>query len=168
MCPIAAQHVEGMDPRPVISEEDLQRAQDDLHQLDLGLIEEGEEEDSETEDEVLDTESIGPGTLTFSPSEVAQAFSHFSYRATGRKRLICDIQGVYDEDTNVLKLSDPVIHYYNQRNEERKGVHGSTDRGRKGRDLFFATHKPYCGKLCFLANLGFKKPQRSRQRDTTR
>jgi hypothetical protein len=37
-----------------------------------------------------------------------QAFSHFSYWATGRKHLVCD-QGVYEEKANMIMFSDPGI-----------------------------------------------------------
>lgn len=94
--------------------------------------------------------------IVFTPSEVAQAISHFSYWATGKKRLICDLQGVYDEKENKLKFTDPVIHYYNRNKDYRRCVHGRTDRGREGMAMFHATHKDYCNKLCFLVNNGFK------------
>lgn len=73
-------------------------------------------EDFEFSDETISDDlnenqlDIDNDTIVFTPSEVAQAFSHFSYWSSGRKRLICDLQGVYDEDENVLKFSDPVIH----------------------------------------------------------
>lgn len=96
--------------------------------------------------------------LLFTPGEVAQAFSHFSYMATGRKRLICDIQGVYDEAKKLLQISDPVIHYYHRRKEHRRNVHGRTDLGQKGMDLFFKTHE--CSELCRLVTRGFRKAKR--------
>lgn len=86
----------------------------------------------------------------FSLSEVAQAFSHFTYLESCRKRLVCDLQGVYDEKANLLKFSDPVIHYYNSNRLDRRNVHGRTDRGRKGNVMFFETHHEHCGHLCRL------------------
>jgi len=69
-------------------------------------------------------------------SEVAQTFSHFSYYATGKERLVCDLQGVYNEKENVLKLSDPVIHYYNPGKLSEKLVQWA-HRPWKGRDNVF-------------------------------
>uniref|UniRef100_A0A7S3PWP2 Alpha-type protein kinase domain-containing protein n=1 Tax=Chaetoceros debilis TaxID=122233 RepID=A0A7S3PWP2_9STRA len=132
-----------------------------MQNLDLGMLEEGDEEeesDNDSEDETIEVERRAP-TIIFSPSEVAQAFSHFSYWATGRKRLVCDIQGVFCEEVNKLRLSDPVIHYYNSKKDGRKMVHGRTDRGRKGFAMFFETHD--CSRLCRLVTKGFKRPARA-------
>ena len=92
-----------------------------------------------------------------------QAFSHFSYSESHRRRLVCDLQGVYDERENILKFSDPVIHYFNQHREDRRGVHGRTDRGKKGMAQFFDTHKEQCGHLCRLVTGGFRKGKRRQQ-----
>ncbi len=155
-------YVEGMKEVPVFEDKSpLQTISHSLGNLDLGILEECEEEEEESDDDedcVQDDvkpaiEEVTP--IVFSPSEVAQAFSHFSYWATGRKRLICDIQGVFCEEINTLRLSDPVIHYYNHLKEDKRMVHGRTDRGHKGIQMFFDTHK--CSKLCYLVNRGFKK-----------
>jgi hypothetical protein len=103
------------------------------------MVEEGSEDEESDGEENDHTTAIRPRPnvvppRSFSPSEVAQAFSHFSYWATGRKRLICDLQGEYDKDANVLKLSDPVIHYFDHRREHRRHVHGRTDLGRRGEE----------------------------------
>ena len=96
--------------------------------------------------------------VVFTPSEVAQAFSHFTYRASGRKRLVCDLQGVFDEKENILQFSDPVIHYYNPYRSDRCKVHGATDRGGKGVAMFFETHRQnHCGYLCRLMLRGFSR-----------
>jgi len=133
---------------------------------DLGAIEEGEEDESD--DDRSSTGDTNHGkkneSLVFSPFEVAQAFSHFSYYASGKKRLICDLQGVFEEKSNLLKFSDPVIHYHNPHRQERRGVHGRTDRGKKGMAMFFDTHKEHCGRLCRLVTGGFRQPRRCRQR----
>mmetsp|Transcript_1147 Transcript_1147/g.2962 ORF Transcript_1147/g.2962 Transcript_1147/m.2962 type:complete len:93 (+) Transcript_1147:1645-1923(+) len=44
--------------------------------------------------------------------EVAQAFSHFSYIHSGRKALICDLQGTHVRRESMLYFTDPVIHYH--------------------------------------------------------
>ena len=157
-------YVEGMKKAPTFSFEAMRSAMDHLSKLEsLDIIEEDEEDEEESEDE---NEGSGPSNgrcevtpVKFSPGEVAQAFSHFSYWASGRKRLVCDLQGVFDEKENLLKFSDPVIHYYNQYREDRRGIHGRTDRGRKGMALFFDTHKDHCGHLCRLVNGGFRRPR---------
>jgi len=95
-------------------------------------------------------------TITFSAYEVAQAFSHFSYAISGRKRLICDIQGVHDKQANLMKISDPVVHYYNRRKEHRRCVHGHTDLGLEGMQKFFSTHE--CSELCKLVVHGLRTP----------
>jgi hypothetical protein len=135
---------------------------------DLDAIDECEEEE---EDSLDNDDGDGYGddstarkkvqAIKFGVSEVAQAFSHFSYHATGRKRLICDLQGVYDKTTNTIKFTDPVIHYFNYGKQERENVHGRTDKGRKGIAMFFDTHKDCCGHLCRLVTGGFKKGRRN-------
>ena len=90
-----------------------------------------EEDDDEGEESVDKSENANE-PIILAPSEVAQAFSHFSYEATGRKRLICDLQGVFEEERNELHFSGPAIHDYNHRHERRRMVHGRTDRGQKG------------------------------------
>lgn len=82
------------------------------------------------------------------PDDVPQAFSHFTYHVTDRKRLVCDLQGVLDDTTQPPKyrLTDPVIHYKSDSN--RRCVYGRTDRGRQGMKDFWRTH--VCSKLCYL------------------
>jgi hypothetical protein len=147
-------YVEGMKSAPVFSEEGLDNAMNQLAELgNLQMIAEGIDDDSgdEKDDEVA--RCLGKSSsIVFTPFEVTQAFSHYTYIASGMKRLVCDLQGVYDETSNELKLSDPVIHYYNPNRSHRHLVHGKTDRGRKGMCMFFETHKDHCGRLCKLVN----------------
>ena len=163
-------YIEGMEEAPAFTHEKMKAALDHLtkfeveeqekfhaeasHELDA-IVEDDEDEDSSAS--VSTTEEEKPLAIKFSASEVAQAFSHFSYMATGRKRLICDLQGVFDEKSNTLMFTDPVIHYFNYRKQERKNVHGRTDQGRKGMAMFFDTHKECCGRLCRLVTGGFRK-----------
>ena len=123
-------YVDGMEHAPKFNEEEMRSAMSKLKDADLGIIEEGDEEEEEDEESVKSVEN-NKAPIVFTPSEVAQAFSHFSYWATGRKRLICDLQGNYDEESNMLRLSDPVIHYCNYKNSNKVCVHGRTDRGKK-------------------------------------
>lgn len=182
-------YVEGMEEVPEFTHDKLKAAFDHLAKLELhddvpkfgigdldAIYEDDEEEETENEDSEGNNSKISSfdvritcTPIKFTASEVAQAFSHFSYLATGRKRLICDLQGIFDEASNTLKFTDPVIHYYNYRRQDRENVHGRTDRGRKGMAMFFETHEDCCGHLCRLVTLGFKRGrmrhgQGSRQR----
>ena len=59
---------------------------------------------------------------------------------------MCDLQGVLDlsSETPCFELTDPVIHYRSI--SGRKNVFGRTDRGQKGINSFYKTHK--CSDLC--------------------
>lgn len=158
--------VEGMKEKPVFSHAAMRSALDHLSKLDdLVIIEEEDEDEADDNSEGETMSSARPllPPIKFSPGEVAQAFSHFSYSESHRRRLVCDLQGVYDERENILKFSDPVIHYFNQHREDRRGVHGRTDRGKKGMAQFFDTHKEQCGHLCRLVTGGFRKGKRRQQ-----
>lgn len=127
----------------------------DALDLDMDIIAEGSEDEEESSDEEegrKESHLLAP--VLYTPSEVAQAFSHFSYVHSRGKRLVCDLQGVFDEKGNVLIFSDPAIHYYNHLREDRRMVHGRTDRGRKGVAMFFDTHT--CCHLCTLSVRGFR------------
>jgi hypothetical protein len=156
--------VDGMKELPKFDAKELNDMVFKLENLELDVIgeeEEEEEENSEDDDGTkrIITPDIEP--IVFTPFEVAQAFSCFSFWATGRKRLICDLQGVFDENENILKLSDPVIHYCDRNKTGRRMVHGRTDRGSKGVAMFQKTHQ--CNHLCKLVTGGFKRKWRSRQ-----
>ena len=77
-----------------------------------------------------------------------QAFSHFTYKFTSKKLIVCDLQGTYDADASPpkIELTDPAIHY--KSSQGREMVYGRTDKGKKGIQLFFNTHK--CTDLCQL------------------
>lgn len=87
------------------------------------------------------------------PADYLQAFTHFSYLFTNRKLLVCDLQGVYNTDCvpPTFELSDPAIHY---RSKERRMVFGRTDKGDKGIQLFFRSHK--CSNICRRMQLNSK------------
>jgi hypothetical protein len=154
-------YVEGK-KTPVFTEEIMRSALTSLDKIDLNIIEEEGSDDDEESDG--DETHIVP--ILYTPSQVAQAFSHFSYCESRRRRLVCDLQGVYDEKDNVLRFSDPAIHYYNHLREDRRMVHGQTDRGRKGVGMFFDTHE--CSHLCKLSTGGFRRGHRGgpRNKDT--
>eukprot|EP00899_Mesostigma_viride_P010636 jgi/Mesvir1/19574/Mv09878-RA.1 len=75
--------------------------------------------------------------------EIPQCFSHFTYVVTGRKKLVCDLQGVWNA-TDGFMLTDPAIHYISTTG--RRGINGITDKGQDGVDRFFKTHQ--CRMLC--------------------
>lgn len=90
------------------------------------------------------------------PDDYLQAFSHFSYWKSGRRMLVCDLQGVMtrnassdDGPAGVFELTDPVIHYCSKTG--RKQVYGRTDLGKKGMHKFFRTHE--CNDVCRLLGL---------------
>lgn len=157
--------VEGMKKAPVFSPECLRRAEMNMTRIahfEADVIEEGSEEEEESDEE----STPGENALVFSPFEVAQAFSHFTYLASGGKRLVCDLQGVYDESNTILSFSDPVIHYHDPRiSFIRKNVHGRTDNGKKGMNKFFDTHADYCGPLCRIVNEGFRNVGRIKKKE---
>ncbi|RUS14259.1 hypothetical protein BC937DRAFT_94097 [Endogone sp. FLAS-F59071] len=64
----------------------------------------------------------------------AQAYSHFTWQATGNKLMVVDLQGVG------YILTDPVIHSVDTTK------YGNTNLGTKGFNLFFAKHR--CNFVC--------------------
>ncbi|CAB1117393.1 unnamed protein product [Ectocarpus sp. CCAP 1310/34] len=97
----------------------------------------------------------GPTTFDPEPESYVQAFSHFSYRKSHRKMLVCDLQGVqstsstHEDRAGVFELTDPVIHY--RSTSGRRQVYGRTDLGKRGIRKFFGTHQ--CNDVCRLLGL---------------
>ena len=149
----------------------------------MGVIEEGDEDDSDGDGASClsgDNDDVGeraevtdalsspsdkgdggggatpssPPSFNPEPESYVQAFSHFSYRNTRRKMLVCDLQGVQsssavgEDRAGVFELTDPVIHY---RSKSRSQVYGRTDLGKKGILKFFETHE--CNDVCRLLGL---------------
>jgi hypothetical protein len=108
-----------------------------------------EVESSSVEDEANVTcvpQAAGTAAMILDP-DVPQAFSHFTYRYSQRRLLVCDIQGVLDRSAPaepIYRLTDPCIHYVSARG--RRMVHGQTDKGWVGMQDFFKTHA--CNNLC--------------------
>ena len=94
----------------------------------FGIIEEDEDEDED-------------GVIVI--DDVPQAFSHFTYEYSRGKKLVCDLQGVWNADDGFV-LTDPVVHYISS--SGRRHHNGATDKGVEGVKRFFRTHK--CGVLC--------------------
>jgi hypothetical protein len=95
------------------------------------VLEEEDEEDSDDEAENIEVD------------DVPQDFSHFTYEQSGGKKLVCDLQGVWNPDDGFV-LTDPVVHYVSMAGKRHKN--GATDKGYEGVKRFFGTHK--CGPLC--------------------
>ena len=135
----------------------------------LEEIEEGDsddEEESESDSESEESNAFGheeretleafnyqpPKDISnHKPEDYLQAFSHFTYRFTDRKVLVCDLQGIFRDDAvpPQFELTDPAIHYSSTRG--RKRVFGHTDLGRTGIDTFFRSHK--CNDVCKMMAL---------------
>ena len=83
-----------------------------------------------------------------------QAFSHYTYEASGRRILICDIQGVGD------RYTDPQVHSCD-------GVgFGKGNMGERGVDRFIASHR--CNAICRylkLPKLGAAGPHAQQPED---
>jgi Alpha-kinase family len=93
-----------------------------------------ESEDNESEDDKSDSVP-GNGRFAKPPPEifelsiVAQVFSHFTYVSSERTRLVCDLQGIFDHENNILLLSDPAVHSYFSNHPDQKRMYGETDCG---------------------------------------
>lgn len=85
------------------------------------------------------------------PTDVPQAFTHFTHAYTRGKMMVCDLQGVFEPRARppTFELTDPVIHFASNRG--RVNVYGRTDRGREGMRAFFRTHT--CNGVCTLLGL---------------
>lgn len=122
------------------------------------LIEEDEETDSDEE------EAPQPGDEDeICIDDIPQAFSHFTYRYTQKKVLVCDLQGVLDTSSPTgpcFQFTDPVIHFKSRRG--RNNVFGRTDRGPKGVHDFFKSHT--CSPLCRALNRRWVKRVGEQQR----
>jgi hypothetical protein len=119
----------------------------------LGAIVESGDDEEEDEDEDGGELDAHAQRIFFSDAEIPQAFSHFTFRNTKRRLLVCDLQGVLAGPTAEgagprFEFTDPVIHFKSR--SGRSNVFGRTDLGRRGIDAFFQTHE--CGELCRMLN----------------
>jgi hypothetical protein len=133
----------------------------------LGAITEEDEDESDDEESVSDLESDeGNGEENegvswnfedasgIKPSDYLQAFTHFTYRYTNKKVMVCDLQGVFNTEMSppTFELTDPALHYASAKGRRR--VFGRTDKGKSGMNNFFRTHK--CTKVCKFLQLSAK------------
>eukprot|EP00923_Selenidium_pygospionis_P002532 GHVN01003923.1.p1 GENE.GHVN01003923.1~~GHVN01003923.1.p1 ORF type:complete len:541 (+),score=72.24 GHVN01003923.1:546-2168(+) len=74
--------------------------------------------------------------------DFTQAYSHFSYVYSGHRRLVCDLQGVLNQEGRCprYEFTDPAI------NSLRPGTFGKTDLGPTGIRNFVRSH--HCNKVC--------------------
>ena len=133
-----------------------------LGKMDMGTAGVILEGDSDAEDESSDDDDSDLGFVASKhpnipkPSDYLQAFTHFTHRYTNKKVMVCDLQGVFDDEASppTFELSDPAIHYASRTGREM--VYGRTDRGKTGMDLFHKTHK--CSEICKHVLLGKVNP----------
>ena len=140
---------------PLDVDDELAKLMGKMDMGTAGVILEG---DSEEEDESSDDDD---GDLGFvesehsnipNPSDYLQAFTHFTHRYTNKKVMVCDLQGVFDDEARppTFELSDPAIHYASRTGREM--VYGRTDKGKTGMNLFHKTHR--CSEICKHVLLG--------------
>jgi hypothetical protein len=118
-----------------------------------------DEDSSEEEFDVIEINKEEPSVSDFPvakavpPADFLQAFSHWTYFASGRSQLVCDLQGVFEEHANRFKLTDPVIHYKGrtEKSKKKKNRFGRSDLGEAGMNQFFLTH--VCNPICSLLGL---------------
>lgn len=86
------------------------------------------------------------------PTDVPQAFTHWTYRYTKRKRMVCDLQGELMSTPNgpVFAFTDPCIHS-EKADHSRTRSTDKTNRGSKGMSLFKKTH--HCNALCEILGI---------------
>ena len=106
------------------------------------------ESDEDSEEDSEDDEGNPYETAAIRIEDIPQAFSHWTYRFTKRRLLVCDLQGVLSTQPPCFELTDPVIHFESRNG--RRNVFGRTDRGPKGVNDFFRSHT--CGPLCHALN----------------
>lgn len=127
--------------------------------LDLGVIAEGDSDEDSDEESLLgevEVEETYQADVALKPSDYLKAFTHFTYLHTNKKVMVCDLQGVFDTEAvpPTFELTDPAIHYASKR---REMVFGRTDKGQKGMQLFFNTHR--CTRVCKFMQLSKKNKQ---------
>ena len=128
--------------------------------MGLGAITEIDDEDEDSEED--DDDSGIDVEESISIEDIPQAFSHFTYRYTHRRFLVCDLQGVLSDSPPMFELTDPVIHFRSR--HRRRGKFGRTDHGMDGIVDFFRTHE--CGPLCRMLNRRWVRRVGAQQRSS--
>lgn len=111
-------------------------------ELELTSISECDEnEDDEVEqDEIHD--KVDP---TSRANDILQSFSCFSLSYFNTRKLVCDLQGIFNERENVIQLTDPVVHSLGGKQPDDTDF-GRTNLGQRGIDAFKRSHR--CTALC--------------------
>uniref|UniRef100_A0A6U5L0N5 Alpha-type protein kinase domain-containing protein n=2 Tax=Corethron hystrix TaxID=216773 RepID=A0A6U5L0N5_9STRA len=97
--------------------------------------------------------------LSVSPIEVAECFSHFTYVHSLGKSFVCDLQGEYDADSSMFRLTDPTIYSYEvpkASSGKRAMAFQNVDRNKRALNDFFHSHE--CGPLCRHVLKEYLKP----------
>jgi len=113
---------------------ELKELQNEKAVQDLGAIleegdsdtdddEEEEEEEEEEEDDRTSSARFDNADSSVNASDYLQAFTHFTYRYTNRKVMVCDLQGIYNTELipPAFELTDLAMHYSSSR---RRGAFG--------------------------------------------
>ena len=84
------------------------------------------------------------------PSDIPQAFTHWTYVFTNRKSMVCDLQGELTivDHKPIFKFTDPCIHNMKHCGGKK---YGRTNMGHKGSQSFFKSHK--CNAMCEILGL---------------
>ena len=124
----------------------------------LGAIgeEESDEEHCDSDMSISDDSGIGNDNFkNLRVEDFPQAFSHFTFERSKKRLLVVDLQGVLqvnDSDgTCEYLLTDPAIHKRGETGTLRLGHFGHTDRGKKGMQAFWKSHR--CTEACALLGL---------------
>jgi hypothetical protein len=146
-------------------------SEESSHEGGLEVIEEGSEEEEDSDDEVFDNKHKAPNrnALKFDvrPEHIPQTFSHFTYERSKKQLMVVDLQGVLQTkpDGNLeYVLTDPAIHKRRRKkrtNKLQNWTFGRTDRGESGMRQFFETHQ--CNDACRI--LGLTEQWRYSKRD---
>ena len=94
--------------------------------IGAAIIEEDEEEDDGGDAFGYGGVGGGASEMTWETDDIPQCFSHFTWSVTDGKRLVCDLQGVWNRVDGFV-LTDPALHYHKGRHK-----HGGTDKGQEG------------------------------------
>jgi len=128
---------------------------------DLGVIEEGSEDESD--DELIDHKVTQPDSGEYHDIQddmFPQAFSHYSFEKSKMSLMVVDLQGVFQkksDGTRKYVLTDPAIHKKGKLKRHRLEF-GRTNKGTAGMKAFFDTHE--CTDACRLLGLRKVNPKR--------
>lgn len=102
---------------------------------------------------------LAPGHIP--DEDFAHAFSHYTYVRSGGNLMVVDLQGELrkrQDGSKEFLLTDPAIHKRRKHEHLRHLNFGRTDRGRKGMNAFFSSHK--CNDACRLLGLHERESKR--------